>query len=267
MAGLIGEAMSQATHLERERTRTAPRPDIPNAAFSNLIVASPAVPNLVQQSPRRREAVLNHPGSTPDADRRAIQQPFEATSEVDGKWSMLRQPAVLAATLLQQAKSGPWEGRRWKMAAAALAAMLVLTSWFVHGNRRSPSSSGPSASGPSAVQAPIGVEPQSPVLRLKQVSASGTPTLQPGPVPVKPAGTSRASLRRVRVGENEVDYIGDDVTIRYFTPKPKPTTRRVRVGGSEVAYIGDDVTVRYFKPKAAAVPPTQSIGAAPMEKR
>jgi hypothetical protein len=63
-----------------------------------------------------------------------------------------------------------------------------------------------------------------------------------------------------------VDYIGDDVTIRYFTPKPKPTTRRVRVGASEVAYIGDDVTVRYFKPKAAAEPPTQSIGAAPMQK-
>jgi hypothetical protein len=64
-----------------------------------------------------------------------------------------------------------------------------------------------------------------------------------------------------------VDYVGDDVTIRYFTPKPKPTTRRVRGGASEVAYIGDDVTVRYFKPKAAAVPPTQSIGAAPMEKQ
>jgi hypothetical protein len=64
-----------------------------------------------------------------------------------------------------------------------------------------------------------------------------------------------------------VDYIGDDVTIRYFTPKPKATPRRVRVGASEVAYIGDDVTVRYFKPKAAAEPPTQSIGAAPMQKQ
>jgi hypothetical protein len=249
MAGLIGEAMSQA----REKTRTVPRPAIPNPAVSN-----PAVPNIVQQSPPQGAAVLNHLGSTPDADRRA--RPFEATTAVDGKWSILRQPAVLAATLLRRAKSGPWEARRWNVAAAAVAATLVLTSWLVYNNRRP-------ASAPSAVQAPIGVEPQSPVLRLKQVSADGTPTLQPAPVPAKLAGTGRTSLRRVRIGENEVDYVRDDVTIRYFTPKPKPTTRRVRVGASEVAYIGDDVTVLYFKPNAAAVSPTQSIGAAPMEKQ
>jgi hypothetical protein len=255
MAGLIGEAMSQA----REKTRMAPRPAIPNPAIPNPAIPNLALPNIVQQSPPQRAAVLNHPGSTPDAGRRAIQQPFEATTAVDGKWSILRQPAVLAATLLQRAKRGPWEGRRWNLAAAAVAAALVLTSWFLYNNRRP-------ASSPSAVQAPIGVEPQSPILRLKQVSANGTPTLQPAPVPLKPAGTGRTSLRRVRVGENEVDYIGEDVTIRYFTPKPKPTTRRVRVGASEVAYIGDDVTVHYFKPNAAGVPPTRSIGAAPMEK-
>jgi hypothetical protein len=175
--------------------------------------------------------------------------------------SILRQPAVLATTLMQQAKRGAWGGRRWNVAAAAVAAVLVLTSWFVYNHRRPASSFRP-----SAVQAPIAVEPQANVLRLKPVSANGTSTLQPAPVLVKPAGTGRTSLRRVRVGENEVDYIGDDVTIRYFTPKPKPTTRRVRVGSSEVAYIGDDVTVRYFKPKATAVPATQSISAAPMQK-
>jgi hypothetical protein len=262
MAGLIGEAMSQSTHLEREKTGTAPRPAIPNPAVPNLAVSNPAVPNIVQQSPPPRTVVLNHTGSTPDADRRAIQQPCQATAAVDGKLSILRQSAVLATTLMQQAKRAPWGGRRWNVAAAAVAAVLVLTSWFVHNNRRPASSFRP-----SAAQAPSVVEPQAPVLRVKQVSAKGTPTLRPAPVLVKPAGTGRASLRRVRVGENEVDYVGDDVTIRYFTPKPKPTTRRVRVGASEVAYIGDDVTVRYFKPKAAAVPPTPSIGAAPMQKQ
>ncbi len=35
MAGLIGEAMSQSTHLEREKTGTAPRPAIPNPAIPN----------------------------------------------------------------------------------------------------------------------------------------------------------------------------------------------------------------------------------------
>jgi hypothetical protein len=248
MAGLIGDAMSQSTHREREKTGTAPRPAI----------ANPAVPNMVQQSLPQRTEVLNPTGPTADADRRAIQQPCQATAAVEGKLSILRLSAGLATTLLQQAKRGPRGGRRWNLAAAAVAAMLVLTSWLVYNNRRFR---------PSAAQAPIVVEPQAPVVRVKQVSAKGTPTLRPAPVLVKPTGTGRASLRRVRVGENEVDYIGDDVTIRYFTPKPKPTTRRVRVGASEVAYIGDDVTVRYFKPQAAAVRPTQSIGAAPMQKQ
>jgi hypothetical protein len=269
MAGLIGEAMSQSTHLKREKTGTAARPAIPNAAVANLAVSNLAVPNLavaniVRQSPPQTTVVLNHTGSTPDADRRALQQPCQATAAADGKLSMLRQTAALATSLLQQAKRGSWGGRRLNLAAATVAAVLVLTSWFAY-NRRPASSFRPSAR-PSAVQAPIVVGPQAPVLRVKQVSANGTPTLPPAPVVVKPAGTARASLRRVRVGENEVDYIGDDVTIRYFTPKPEPTTRRVRVGASEVAYIGDDVTVRYFKPKTAAEPPTQSIGAAPMQK-
>jgi hypothetical protein len=261
MAGLIGEAMSEATHLERAKTGTAPLPAIPNPAVPNP-VPNLAVPNIVQQSPPQRAELLNRTGSTPDADRRAIQQLGEATAAVDGKLSILRRPAVLATTLLQQAKRVPWGGRQWNLTSAAVAAVLVLTSWFVYTNRRPASSFRP-----LAVKAPIVLEPQAPVLRLKQVSANGTPTLQPAPVLVKPAGTRRASLRRVRAGENEVDYIGDDVTIRYFTPKPKTPTRRVRVGASEVAYIGDDVTVRYFKPKAAAVPPTQSIGAAPIEKQ
>jgi hypothetical protein len=262
MAGLIGEAMSQAAHLEPEKTSAAPHPAIPKPAVPilgvpNLAAPNPAVPDMVHESSPQPAGVL---GSTPDADRRAIQQPSEATAAVDGKLSILRQPAVLAATLMQQAKRVAWGGRRWNVAAAAVAAVLVLTSWFVHNNRRPASSLRP-----SAVQAPIAVEPHAPILGLKQVSAKGTPTLQPAPVPVKPAGTGK--LRKVRVSDNEVDYIGDDVTIRYFNPKPKPSTRRVRVGASEVAYIGDDVTVRYFTPKAAAVPPTQSIGAAPMQKQ
>src|ERR1700719_432968 len=41
MAGLIGEAMSQATHLEREKTGTAPCPAIPKPVVSNIVQQSP----------------------------------------------------------------------------------------------------------------------------------------------------------------------------------------------------------------------------------
>ena len=65
------------------------------------------------------------------------------------------------------------------------------------------------------------------------------------------------------MGENEVDYVGEDVTIRYFTSKPAP---RRRVRESQVAYFGDDVTVYYFRPKPAVMPPVgrvaQPVGSA-----
>jgi len=51
----------------------------------------------------------------------------------------------------------------------------------------------------------------------------------------------------VQVGNNELDYVAQDVTVRYFTPKFAPR----RVGERHVEYIGEDVTVRYFTPKLA----------------
>ena len=69
---------------------------------------------------------------------------------------------------------------------------------------------------------------------------------------MKEAKPARTTRQRVRVGKNEVDYIGDDVTVRYFTYGPAPQRRRV--AESRIAYIGDDVTVRYFTPKLAVRP-------------
>ncbi len=54
---------------------------------------------------------------------------------------------------------------------------------------------------------------------------------------------SKSAFRKVRVGQYEVDYIAEDVTIRHFQSEPPmPSTRR---GIKQVNY-GKDVTVRYF---------------------
>src|SRR5215471_8160915 len=50
-----------------------------------------------------------------------------------------------------------------------------------------------------------------------------------------------AAFRRVRIGPNEVDYIANDVTIRYFME-----SRTTPQGNVKLVNIGDDVTVRYF---------------------
>lgn len=60
---------------------------------------------------------------------------------------------------------------------------------------------------------------------------------------LRPANTA---LKRVRVNAREVDYVGDDVTVRIFTDRP--AVKRTRVPGTRVSHYGDDVTVRYFTP-------------------
>jgi hypothetical protein len=50
------------------------------------------------------------------------------------------------------------------------------------------------------------------------------------------------AFQRVEVGPNEVDYVAEDVTVRIFTPPPKP---RAVQRGNQVD-IGEDVTVHYF---------------------
>jgi hypothetical protein len=74
--------------------------------------------------------------------------------------------------------------------------------------------------------------------------AKDTFKVQPAPVPVKEARSAKPKIQRVRAREMRVDYFGDDVTVRYFTPKLAP--RRVQVGKSQVVYIGDDVTEHHF---------------------
>jgi eukaryotic-like serine/threonine-protein kinase len=85
---------------------------------------------------------------------------------------------------------------------------------------------------------------------LEQAPAKATSAAQPALASVKAPRPARPGVRRVQVGANEVDYIGEDVTVRYFTYPPAPQRKPTadgRVANREV-YIGDDVTVRYFTP-------------------
>jgi hypothetical protein len=142
--------------------------------------------------------------------------------------------------ITQRAKRVPLQKRHWKT-AAAVAAVLVIVSWIVCRDRRPAS-----PFGPSALQRSNAIEQQAPFVPAKLVSGNSTSTPQ----------TVR---RRVRVGNYQVEYIGEDVTVRYFTPKPAP--QPVRVRNNQVHYIGEDVTVRYFTPKHEVAPP-QSVGSA-----
>jgi hypothetical protein len=240
MAGLVGDAMSHAAQLEQKKTLTAELPTTPLA---------------IEQITPPRENFLSDGGSMPGpANKHAIYQRGGTALAVARALPVLRQPALLATMIMQRAKGVTWNKRRWSVALAAVAIVLTLTCWITLSGRRPASRLGSSAPPRS-----IGIEQQVPFLPAKAMPAKGTAQGPTAPVPVKRAGVARATFQRVRVGENEVEYIGDDVIVRYFTPKPAP--HRVRVGENEVAYIGEDVTVRYFTPKPAVMPP-RPIGSA-----
>ena len=79
------------------------------------------------------------------------------------------------------------------------------------------------------------------------------------------AKTGFSGFRRKRVGQNEVDYVAEDVTIRLFTPNAAP----VRVPHvSRQVHIGRDVTVRYFEYEPVPASHTRpGVAAAQSEER
>lgn len=60
-----------------------------------------------------------------------------------------------------------------------------------------------------------------------------------------------SAFRRIRIGQNEVDYIAEDVTIRVF--KHNPDASPMRTAYKQVNF-GKDVTVRYISPKPTVRP-------------
>jgi hypothetical protein len=89
------------------------------------------------------------------------------------------------------------------------------------------------------------IEKQVRVPTAKAVPAKDRSKFQTKPVSEGEA-RSATLLQEVGGAEQGVVHIGEDVTVRYFTPKPAP--HRVPVGRYQVARIGEDVTVRYFTP-------------------
>ena len=140
---------------------------------------------------------------------------------------------------------------RWNVAAAGLVAVLVMVGWLASHHR--------SAS-------PVGASsPQRSNAAPQQLSAKPLLASNPTSEPATSAGVTTESkaaasrFKRVRIGQNEVDYIAEDVTIRSFTPKP---VRPQMLVGEKQVNFGDDVTVRYFVSKPPVASQAQPVPAA-----
>jgi hypothetical protein len=171
----------------------------------------------------------------------------EATGE-PGLW----QPVKAATTINQLVKRVALDKLRWDVAAAVVGTALVVVSWVAYDHRAAPP---PDA---SSLQRSNTVEQQVPAKLSPASNRTSTPrTAAGGTEGMEAAGSA---FKLVRVGQNEVDYIAEDVTIRRFTPKPQHRPQ-MRVGEKRVDF-GEDVTVRYFASKPPAASQAQPVSGA-----
>jgi hypothetical protein len=162
----------------------------------------------------------------------------------------LCQPATAASPINQAVKRVPPVRLWWKVAAASVVTVLVIVSSITYDHHPA------TPVGASSLQRPKAAEQQEPA----KPSPAGNRTSKPqtaagGTEHLKNAGSA---FTRVRVGQNEVDYIAEDVTIRRFTPNPAPP--QMRVGEKRVEF-GEDVTVRYFASKPPVAPQAKPVSA------
>lgn len=238
MAGLVEEAMFHAARPEQKKLLAA-----------DLSTMQQSIGQIGPQI----EKSLNDSGSVPRvAANRVIRQACGESFAETVKVPALKQSAWAAS---KQAKRVPlYKGRR--AMAVAVAAVLVLACGIAYRDRLPTS-----PLGASALQRSNAIEQQMPFVPAKRVLANSTSKPQTALGLKKEEKKAVRTMKHwVRVGNNELDYVTQDVTVRYFTPKHAP--QRVLDRNNQVRYISEDVTVRYFTPKHVVALPPRPVGSA-----
>ena len=229
MAGLIGEVMSHAAQVEAAKNMTVElRPNL--LAYGQVASQSEKAPK--DAGPIAVQAETNE-----------IYQASKTLMEGTRNAPVLGRVTV-PGTVIDQAKRVFQTARRWGTTLAAAVLILGVASWVAYSTHRAAS---PLQSSQSSAKPESASLEQQPVLPTKIVQSE---------VAAKPR-TTLVRRQRGERGNTEVEYIGDDVIVRHFTPRPAPNG--ILVGSNDVHRIGDDVTVRYFTPKPSIVPAKQPV--------
>jgi hypothetical protein len=212
MAGLAADAISGTVeHTQVEHTQTVAPDALPGTAdnIQGFVANSSAV--SVNEARFYQDVLVS---TTPDLV-------FE-----------LRKVARLIATAAEQ-----WTqvARRfcanhvWESQTVTAAIVLTVALTIAHFHHPVPTTLGLTNPAPSAAE------------KAPDTPASMSNNLRRFDKGVRDEMAPSAAFRRVRIGSNEVDYVANDVTIRYFMKSQTRPQSNVRF-----VNIGDDVTVRYF---------------------
>jgi hypothetical protein len=240
LAGLVGEAMSQAPVIQKSSANVAP------AVTEEVIEHLPAPPRepVNRVEPVEVAQVLPQIQEVPTPEV-ALNLPLDRLLLLNPRF-MLRMNHVRAykqrAYNLSAYKLPVYKRKR--ISGLVVASVILVFTWTLYTAR-------PATKSSAAVP-----PPQSPNVATQQTPPSGasqTPAAATAAASfpaqfeyqtvryVAPAGQRRSSDLGTRI-----KHFGNDVTVRYFTPR---TAVIKTAGGSEVHQVSDDVTVRYFKPK------------------
>jgi hypothetical protein len=129
---------------------------------------------------------------------------------------------------------------RWPITTVTIA--LVIATWGHHGF----STSSAATLMPSATVQYVPLIPSEPLVGSRHSSKTRTATSR-----ARDSKAALSAFKRIRVGENEVDYVAEDVTIRISTPRPTPAPDLNRQ-----LSVGEDVTARNSAYKPALVQQT-----------
>jgi hypothetical protein len=239
MTGLVGEALTRAARAEEKKA-------VPADVSAPLIVEQTMVEQTMAEHtmaehplPPQGEVYCDDAGpENKHAIYRLCAAAMAAAGDLSASW---RLPGA-AVMISDRIGRLPLRTPQWSAAAAALMALVVI-GWSAysghhHGQRQKLTVTDQRLSAPA--------DPS-----LKNNAARGE--ISRGET--KATNTPKSTFKRIRVGKNEIDYVADDVTVRYFAPRP--TTEAVRAYNR--VEFGNDVTVRYFASDPAIVRPVASV--------
>jgi len=210
MARLVGESTSHQVEEKVEYKRTATQSTVSQAIFRMTAEMQRVSPSQTVTEPERRTGIV---GASPAA----------AVLDWSSCWNLLR----AGPPMRQVFRRASLNKLYWKLGSVPiLIALLAVCGWIGYRHRPLP------------------------------VSDSAIPRVSPGELPMPPSLTpehqpklqqgarsnpSKSAFKRKRIGENEVDYVTDDVTIRQFGPTLAVKARRAR---NEQAAVGSDISER-----------------------
>jgi len=242
LAGLVGEAMSQAP-IQKSSANVAP------AVTEEVIDHFPAP----RREPVNRVEPVEVALVPPEIQK--VPVPEVAQSLPRDRFPLLHPRFTLRMNQVRAYKLAVYKRKR--ISGLVVASVMLVFTWILYTAR------------PAKMSSAAVPPPQSPNVATQQTPRSGASQM---PVTATAAASYPAQLEHQTVRNvastgqrrssdlgTRVKHFGDDVTVRYFTPR---TTVIKTASGSEVHQVSEDVTVRYFKPKNMS-PPEPAAGGSP----